>query len=286
MVDDLRLFYDDLRLPDTPLLRPDEERAYLEVIHLGCDGSAHASNHDCWHREQFALRNMRLVLSCARRFVPSDRDERFADVVSAGIVGLLIGIDRFDVNLLRNGRPMRFSTYGVWWIQSLIREELGRTDARVIRHKSYHQAFAAAKRELEILSGAPVDDPRLVFDFLRRCCGWTELKCARLRADLNNHVVSLAAFDKHEEQTFDVPSDDPGPLRQLIATEGDGLLRDAMRELEFVEIYVLSRHYFGAESHQEIGADINLSRERVRQIENVALRKLWLALEHRLSEPD
>lgn len=284
----MQALYDDLNLPSLPVLSPQDERNYLELIHLGCGDGQHVADHHCWYREQFVLRNMRLVLSCARRFIPSDRDERFADVVSAGIIGLLTGIDRFDVHMVRGGAPMRFSTYGVWWIQSMIREELGRTDLRVIRHKSYHQQFTVARRELEILSGRAVDDDRLVFDYLRRCCGWSAEKCERLRSDQHHRVVALSGGGDRDgdEPASDLTpaSDEPGPLSQLLATEANGLLHDAMRRLDFAEIYILLRHYASGDSHQDIAADLGLSRERVRQRENEALRKLWADLSGRLGD--
>lgn len=276
VLDDLKVFYGSLYL-STPLLKPDEERHHLEMIHLGCDGDNHVENHSCAERDNFVLRNMKLVIACALRFIPSDKDERFQDVISAGTIGLIKGIDKFNIAAVNQfGAPLRFSTYGVWWIQSLIREELGLTDQRVIRHRSYHQQYNDARKELLVLSGMPHVEDAVIFDYLRKAYGWNETKITRLQSDLNCRLVPIDSLAEQKTTQGD------HPLSHLLMNEASGLLHEAMQQLSFDEVYILMRHYGDGDAYDAIAHSMNLSRERIRQKENEALRKLWFNLRKQL----
>lgn len=263
--------------------RPAEERAMLELIHLECDGRRHVADHSGPARSAFVERNMRLVLSAARRFVGSgaaDTESRLMDLVSAGTIGLIKGIDRFDLSA-RNGAgaPLRFSTYGMWWIQASIREELNLFDASVVRHRSYREQFRQVRRGLLASSDEFDVDDAAVYAVLRDEHGWPAHKLQRLQTDTGHRVVSLDSV---------LPQTSDGPLSAALtattsfdavaAKERDAALRRAMNALPFVQMYTLMLRYYNDARYEDLARTFDVSVEWVRQTENAALRTLWAAL--------
>lgn len=259
-------------LMDHELLKPDEERDLLRKIHADCDGRDHVDVHGGPARDEFIQRNMRLVLKVTRRFA-RENDPRFVSLASAGTLGLMRGIDLFDVSARTDkGKPYRFSTYGVWWIQSMVREELGQFDPRVIRHRSYHDQFNRAREELVLISGDPNIPDETVYAYLTDVMKWKDDKLRTFMADRDRHTVTLETIS---EPTH---NDEAHPIRVLLATETSDLLNEALKVLDFDEIYLLLQHYVAGETYDDIARDFDRCRERIRQKENEALRKLWLAL--------
>lgn len=264
--------YFHARLMDHELLSPTEERELLCRIHDGCTPEEHKEVHAGPERDEFVQRNMRLVLGVSKRFM-RDTDPRFVDIASAGTIGLLKGIDRFDIwKKTKSGTHFRFSTYGVWWIQSTIREELGIYDTRVIKHRSYHETFRRAKNELALLSGDPDVDDAHILSYLERVYGWTEKKLESLRRDLDRHMVTMEAVGEP-------PTPDDHPVRRLLLEESNDLLNEALNELDFNDVFLLLEHYVHGKTYDELAKQCGVSRERIRQLENLALRELWFKLE-------
>lgn len=270
-MDDIKYLYSQDALA-RPILTPKEERALLETIHLFCDGDQHVECHDCEARTEFIERNMKLVLSCAKKFV-RDNDPRLPDLISEGTIGLMKGVDKFNVNT-----PYRFSTYGMWWIQSHIRDALAQHDNRIIRHRSYHEQFKAARKEVIALSGDPDVDDEMVISYLQAYMNWSDQKVKKFLTDQDNRLVPVESVAEPEHG-----SSMDHPVRALLLVERDSLVNAALDELEFEEVYLLVQHYVAGSTYDEIAATYNgLSRERIRQKENEALRKLWFKLREHL----
>jgi len=258
----------------------------MQLIHLNCCGSDHVADHSGPARTAFVERNMKLVLAAARRFIGAvkrNRNTRLLELVSAGTVGLIRGIDRFNVDAVNaQGRPLRFSTYGMWWIQSTIREELNQYDVKVIRHRSYHDQFRQARAELLLKTGEIDLDDTVVYRFLLDERGWTETKLSKFIDDRDRRLVPMesvaeqsATPDFLESNQFRV---DDEPIDAAIGIERSELLRAAINQLPFNQMFMVMQHYFGDETYEDIAKTFGISHERVRQIENDALRQLWLIL--------
>lgn len=269
MSEELKSYFDSSDLAQ-PLLSAEEERTLLCLIHMECDGNKHVHTHSCPARDEFIKRNMKLVLAGVRRFV-FEGDPRMMDLVSVGTLGLIKGIDKFNINAGLNGKYFRFSTYGMWWIQSMIREELSNYDSKIIRHKSYHDQFKKT-RELLIYQYSDIniaDD--VVYDYLKSECNWTDSKVNKLKSDQDKRVVSIDAVPEGCEFEID-------PIKKLLQDESVSGLNKALDKLPFDDVYLLMSHYVAGETYDDIARTFNLSRERIRQRENQALRKLWLLL--------
>lgn len=270
MSDELKSYFDSNELAQ-PLLSPTEERSLLCLIHLQCDGTHHVHNHACPARDMFIKRNMKLVLAGVRRFV-HEGDPRTMDLVSVGTLGLIKGIDKFNTHAGYDGKFFRFSTYGMWWIQSMIREELSNYDSRIVRHKSYHDQFKKAKEYLiDKHSDINVDD-ETVFEYLRVEYKWNDSKINKLKLDQDKRVIPV-------DSVAESYTDDLNPLRSVLNGESITSLNSALDSLPFDDVYLLLSHYVEGATYDEIAKIFNLSRERIRQRENQALRKLWLLLQ-------
>jgi len=276
-MDDLRRLFSDPSL-NLPLFKPAEERAMLQLIHLDCDGDRHVLDHTGPARDEFIRRNMKLVLACARRFIGAlrqNRNERLLELVSAGTEGLMRGIDRFNVEATDGiGHHYRFSTYGMWWISSLIREELGQYDKRVVRHKSYHDQFKQARWELcDLLGAAEVLDETVYF-YLQLDKGWSAEKLRRFIDDRDHRIVPV-------ESVAEPLHDADDALSSLIRREHVAEVGSLLETLPYNQVFLLLQHYYADEAHDDIADTLGVSRERVRQMENEALRKLWIEIDRR-----
>ena len=215
--------------------------------------------------------NLRLVVSVARRF--TGRGVDFVDLIQEGNLGLYRAVAKYDWR-----RGTRFSTYATWWIRQAIHRSLV-NQGRLIRLPAHvdgeltHAQHALQELEQE-LGRAPAPAER------RERLGPSERKLVA-HAGVVDRPISLEASVTDDASLADMLPDtsanDPSEIveRRLIASGLDDALGQA---LEPREAQVL-RLRFGLgglreSSLVEIGAALGMSRERARQIEVVALRKL------------
>ena len=237
-------------------------------------------NGDVAAKAEMVLCNLRLVHSLAGRYrgyaVP------YEDLVQEGIIGLVRAVEKFD-----HRRGVRFASYAAWWIRHSLREALG--DERAIRIPASAQlqmsAIRRAESELQRLGiGMPSDD-----------------EVAR-HAGLGLDTVRLLRVAPRVSASLDEPiGDDATPLGELIADEAveeagqqaeDGDIAQALwallDRLPARQREILLRRYGltgdREQTYREIGAELGVSRERSRQLEDSALRRLrTLAREARLA---
>jgi len=252
-----------------PLLTPDEERTLAEAVRRG----------DADARRRLVEANMRLVINIARRyFCP---DVPFEDLVQEGAIGLMTACERFDPN-----RGYRFSTYATHWIRQAISRAID-TKARAIRIPAYvsdtvrkiERCRAELMREmgqdppLDVLAqrvGIPV---RRLIGYIRATQDPLSLDAITSREDRANlwgTIDDAAALDP-EDTVID------GELQREI-----GEILDSLTERE----RAVMRRRFGFDGEdgcplQDIGSEFGISRERVRQIEATALRRLRAAARRR-----
>ncbi len=245
-----------------PLLTPEEETALAMRIIEGDDAA----------KKRLSEANLRLVVSIAKRYV--GRGMQFLDLIQEGNLGLIKAVEKFDYT-----KGFKFSTYATWWIRQAITRAIA-DQARTIRipvhmvetinkvkkvssqllHKNGHEPTA---EEIAEELAMPVDKVREIMRVAQE-------------------PVSLETPIGEEEDSHlgdFIPDDDaPAPADAASHTLLKEQLEEVLQSLTEREAKVL-RLRFGLEDGrprtlEEVGKEFDVTRERIRQIEAKALRKL------------
>jgi RNA polymerase primary sigma factor len=250
------------RLEQTSDPLGDAEREQLEeVVHEGALARAGLTD-----------ANLRLVVSVARRY--SNRGVPLIDLIQEGNLGLLRAVEKFDWR-----RGFKFSTYATWWIRQAVSRAIA-DDARTIRIPVHlydvvnRMARTSAQLHQE-LGREPTED---------EIAAALQLSPERVR-ELNQVLpqpVSLDGFigDDQDTRLSDVVADEGAVSLEFVAEQRllADQIRDTLETLTPRERRVIERRFgLGDDSDDTltaIGREIGVTRERIRQIETTALRKL------------
>ncbi len=248
---------------ETPLLTGAEELALSRLIRSG-DKAA---------RERMIKANLRLVVSVAKEFL--NRGLPFMDLIAEGNIGLMRGIEKFDPE-----QGNRFSTYGVHWIKQSIRRALVNS-SKTVRVPSYMveliSQFKQKSSEMAMQNGGHKPDTRIIAKEI----GLTDDQLDMMRAALNSNTQSSDYRSGDGEASLtDMIADarSPDPAEQVTTANEIAMLQEMLEGVSEREAKILKMRYGIGYDHpmtlSEIGEELTLTRERIRQIENNALRTL------------
>lgn len=250
----------------TPLLKAAEEKQLAERIQAG-DSAA---------RQHMLMANLRLVVNIAKQYVPSNDPELLMDLIQEGNLGLMKAVDRFKPEF-----NTRFSTYGVYWIrQAVLRALKSRRLVRIPENvfDRMMEMQRTRQRLYQALGRAPLPEE------LAQEMGAQAAEIRRLE-EVSSDIVSLersvrSGDSQEETRLSDLLEDEdaqaPVELAQTSFIRDE--IREAVSTLPDRERSIIDAR-FGLKGNnpktlEEIGEDFGISRERVRQLQNIALNRL------------
>jgi RNA polymerase primary sigma factor len=250
-----------LKLQNTPDLDPEQRRQLEEIVR---DGQA--------AREHLGRANTRLVVSIAKRYMGQGLP--FPDLIQEGNVGLMRAVDKYDYQ-----RGNRFSTYATWWIRQAITRALAQK-TRTIRiplhmTERIRQMYRTAQLLEQSLGRRPTpEEIAAEMD--------VPVETVRNMMDASQHAIALErpVGDDGDSEFGDFIEDQETPSPVEAATQHmlQETIEEVLSELTPRQSHILRLRFGlgGGDPHtlEEIANKFGLSRERIRQLEKEALRRL------------
>ncbi|HHW94715.1 MAG TPA: RNA polymerase sigma factor RpoD [Mogibacterium sp.] len=258
--DPVRMYFKEIG--KVPLLTSEEERELAIRIE---QGDEEAKNKLCES-------NLRLVVSIARRYL--NRGLSFLDLIQEGNLGLIKAVEKFDYT-----KGYKFSTYATWWIRQAITRSIA-DQARTIRipvHmvETINKLIRISRQLLQEYGREPTSEE------IAKEMGITVEKVREIKK-ISQDPVSLETPIGEEEDSHlgdFIPDEDiPSPVDTAAYSMLQKQLREVLETLSEREKKVLILR-FGLDDGrprtlEEVGKEFSVTRERIRQIESKALRKL------------
>ena len=246
-----------------PLLSPDEEKDLFIKI----------KNGDQAARDKMIESNLRLVVHVAKNYT-TNATQDLMDLIQEGNFGLIKAIDKYDIN-----QGTKFSTYATYWIKQAIGQAINDNSRTIRLPNNAINTISRINKKIEEIERTESRIPSN-----EELSEKLDINVETI-LNLNNINQPLCSLE------FDVNDNKETVVSDLIADEGiptpeealsavvqtDGIIK-LLRTLDEREQFIIAKRYgIGdgiPQSLDEIGQTINLTKERVRQLEIVALRKL------------
>ena len=250
------------------LLTPEEEIELAARIKAG----------DKKAREHMIKANLRLVVKIARDY--EGLGLPLLDLISEGNIGLMKAVERFDPK-----KGGKLSTYAAWWIKQAIKRALANQSKTIRLPVHLVDKIARMRRvamELQEELGREPTDEELAAEL-----GTTAARVAQMRtAAIRPASLDAPLSDDEDSNSFgEIVQDESAhtPYEELEEKTVTAMLRELLARLDEREAKILTRR-FGLDGNppqtlEEVGEQFGVTRERVRQIQNIALRKLRRMIE-------
>lgn len=223
-------------------------------------------------KDEMIEANLRLVIGIAKRYI--GKGASFSDLLQEGNIGLMRAVDKFEYK-----RGFKFSTYATWWIRQTIKRALSeqsRTIRIPIHTLELMNKIAKVSREISQDSNCdPTAD---------EIAGRLNIPLKKINniMKISKEPMSMESPLREEElaslEDFISDTSTPSPYEEIVSSDLKVTLRAALLNLDPKEMMILERR-FGLSGDtpstlEELGTEMEVTRERVRQIEQKAMKKL------------
>jgi RNA polymerase nonessential primary-like sigma factor len=263
--DPTRLYLNEIGA--SPLLTAEEEVKFSRLAQRGDEAA----------RKRMIESNLRLVVKIARRYL--NRGLALLDLIEEGNLGLIRAVEKFDPE-----RGFRFSTYATWWIRQTIERAI-MNQTRTIRlpiHvvKEINTYLRAARSLAQTLDHEPSAED--IAELLHK-----PIKDVEKMLGLNERTTSTdtTILNDSSKTLLDTIADEKSrdPTEALQEDEIHNNIEECLAQLSDKQREVVERrfglHGYSVSTLEEVGREIGVTRERVRQIQMDALKKLKKILE-------
>lgn len=218
--------------------------------------------------------NLKLVANIAKKYAWGCNSLNYLDLISEGNIGLIRAVDRFDISM-----GFKFSTYATWWIKQSISRSI--PDKDLLVRLPVH-AYEDVKKIKSIISKLEANNCKVTNDMIAENTGFSVEKVYEIRKIIQNGngvSLNMNVGDDDDTSLGDfIASDELSPEIIYQSTELKESLYKALSTLTEKERNVLY-YRFGLDNGrgrtlEEVGQMYGVTRERIRQIEGKALRKL------------
>ncbi len=246
----------------TKVLTAEEERECLIKIKAG----------DKKAKDYFITHNLRLVFYVAKKYVGNGTP--LIDIFQDGCLGLIKAIDRMDIN-----KGIKFSTYATWWIRQSIMRSLDNNNKSIrlpVNVGTKIRQIMRMKNKMKIELGYEPSDEEVAKEL-----GFSQEEVKNMLSHVDNitsYNIKVSQEDDDELQDF-IPDTKTNVEETVVNEELSNSLRRIIAKLPEREQMIISLRY-GLDTDvpwtlEKIGKKLNITRERVRQIEAKALKKIY-----------